>query len=572
MSKKDKTKKFYGLGGASAAEEPVPHEGTPEKNESFDTGSIVPMIAASRNLQRDQSEFAGHNREHAIVNPPYDPWILVCLVEESSILPQMIDIMATNISGYGYELVPNYMTHDQEGNPLEPPAEVEAERSLALEFLETANLEDGLLGVLDKADRDREVTGNSYTEVLRDPKGRIRALSHLRSYRMRLGKLSEPVKITVPFRTSTGKQIQVPRLRRFRTFVQNRDGKVRYFKEFGDPRHLNMKTGTYSLNPIEPNKNGTSNTATEVIHRAIYSTYSDYGIPRWVGGVTHVKASRQASELIVDWFTHAPIGAKIALVSGGAFVEDSLNTALAEIDDMARGSKNAFSLITLTSESSEAGGGGLLNDTRPVAPSVSFEDLAYELPNEIYSGDGNLIDGSMDRIGRMFRLPPVYWGASDDYSRAAVQTARATTEEQVFRPIRAQVWERLFNHHILPLIGVTSWKFKLLGANTTDDAEIAAHVKDFEAAVGPNAIIRLWNKITGQELETITEEWGDRPIALTMALLQSGIDPNATLEEAAEALANATPSIPVDQQEAAEKALKVVKALAHAEEMASWLC
>ena len=514
--------------------ERVPVEGTPDAPAALDrSGASLGVIAASRSLPRDES-WADLVQDGTVVEPPYDPWSLVCTVEESDTLPALIDAVATNVSGYGVELVPLFPKRDPEtGEPVAPPAGAEAERETLELFLATCDPEHGFAGVIDLADRDRETVGWSTIEILRNKEGVVSALQHVRSYATRLGKLSPQILVDVPVRAPSGEIVTVPRWRRFRTIVQIVDDRRRFFKQFGDPRHVNCNTGAVRPPDGQPwvGTDGSSEEATEVLYQRIYAPHTDYGVPRWIGASPHVRAAREAGELIVRWFRNAPIGAKLLTVSGGALVPGSLKKLTKDIADMGVGSKNAFGLVAVEAEGQTSGDS--MDDSRPVPPRLELADLAYVIPEHLYQGDGNLIDGGRERVARMFRLPPLYLGASQDYSRAAVSTARAFAEEQVFVPLREKVWHRWFRAELLPALGINHWTIELRGASTTDDTEVAAAVDNFEKAISPNAMIRAWNKLTGQDEQPITEPWGDRPVAVTLALLEQGLDPNAPLADVA---------------------------------------
>lgn len=518
-----------------AAPEPLPDDGT--GTSSPVEGRRLPAIAASRQAPDRETTWSALYGNGAALEPPYDPWALCATVEESGALPFLIDTIATNVSGFGVELVPTFPKRDPDGKEVKPPADAAAERARLQLFVTSCALPFGIEGIMDRVDRDVETIGWGAFEVLRDRAGKVAALESMRGYQLRLGRVSEPILVDQPvYDPESGEQVAVPRWRRFRRVIQIVDGVPTYFREFGDPRPMRRDTGEYGEVGGKPFGRGLD--ATEVMVFSLYNPRTPYGIPRWVGGSAHARAEREASDLVVSWFLDAPIGAKLAMVAGGAWAKDSMKRATDQIDLMARGRANAWTIIGLEAEVAQ--GGAFDDGTGPAAPRIALEDLAFTLPVELYAGDGNLIDGSARRLARLFRLPPIYWGASDDYSRAAVNSARATGEEQVMRPIRRLRWESRFNGELLPAMGIRHWRIRLKGANTTDDTEIAGAVGGFVAGGGasPNALITLWNEMTGQEQAPIVEPWGDRPFPLTTALVGAGKDPNLGLDEIA-ALAEA---------------------------------
>ena len=513
-----------------ARPEPMPDDGTGATSPV--EGRRMPAIAASRQAQDRETSWQTLYGNGAALEPPYDPWALCATVEESGALPFLIDTIATNVSGFGVELVPTFPKRDPDGKELKPPAEAAAERARLQLFVTSCALPFGIEGIMDRVDRDVETIGWGAFEVLRDRSGKVAALESMRAYQLRLGRVSEPILVDQPvYDPESGESLALPRWRRFRRVIQIVDGIATYFREFGDPRPMRRDTGEYGEAGGKPFGSGLD--ATEVMVFTLYNPRTPYGIPRWVGGSAHARAEREASDLVVSWFLDAPIGAKLAMVAGGAWAKDSMKNAVDSIDLMARGRANAWTIIGLEAEVAQ--GGAFDDGTGPAAPRIALEDLAFTLPVELYAGDGNLIDGSARRLARLFRLPPIYWGASDDYSRAAVNSARATGEEQVMRPIRRLRWESRLNGELLPAMGIKHWRVRLKGANTSDDTEIAGSVAGFVTGGGasPNALITLWNEMTGQEQPPITEPWGDRPFPLTTALVAGGKDPNLGLDEIA---------------------------------------
>lgn len=529
--------KIPGLPGMKPEPGEVPSEGTPKEHPRVQ-GSVLPVVAASRRVEQTAGKWAGLIDKGQVIAPPYDPFELVCAVEESDTLPQAISAMATNVGGFGYELVPLFKTTDPDtGDKLPPPPEAESERAVLELFLASCNLELGLAGLLELADTDCETIGWATIEVLRNAAGEVAAFEHVPAYTMRLGRTLPRVLVECPFRhPTTGKLVTIPRWRTFRLLVQQQAGRVVYFKSYGDPRHVNSATGEVQATAWGTDEQGNDLNATEVIYRRIYAPHTPYGVPRWVGGSPHVRAGREAAELLVDWFLNAPIGMKLALVAGGTFKADSLADAMDKIDNGSRGSDHAWSLVTLEAES-DSTGDPLADEGKDRPPSLALEDVTYEVPPSLYFGDGNLIDGSHRRIRRMFKLPAIYFGDSEaESNRAAADTARAVAEEQVFRPLRRLRWETLFNSELLPSMGVNFWSVRLLGAVTGDNEAAFRGLGPFNEGGGTsvNSLRRVFAETVGLESAAlINEPWADKPLTLVIELVKLGLDPNKSMTDLA---------------------------------------
>lgn len=543
----------------------VPQEGTPDRVKGRTEGSTLPVVAASRSIPDTGSQWAGLVESGRILDPPYDPWLLVCAVDESDTLPQCVDVMARNIGGHGIKLEALFDTRDKlTGAELEPPPEAAAERETLDLWLAALNVPHGLQGLVDLADRDTETVGWGCLEVLRDQSGQVADLGHIPAYTIRLGPEHPPVLVDRTIRhPTTGKLVTVRRWARFRLFCQVKEGRTVWFKAYGDPRHVNARTGEVRAPDAEPwtaDAGGNAVEATELVYVRNYHPATPYGVPRWLGGIPHVRASRSAAELLVDWFDNAPIGVFLAWIAGGRWKDGAIEALQDQIDHGGRGMANAWNVVALEGEAA-GGSGDPLDETKDAPAKAGLSPLAAEVPAALYQGRDSLIDRNAVRVRGMFRLGAIYFGDSEGESnRAAADTARAIGEEQVFRPLRASRWENLINGQILPSMGINHWRITFEGATTADDTEgLTAALGSLVQGGGasPNALARLYSDLTGQAVELVAEPWADRPLELTLALLTQGLDPNKPLAElAAEVKAKA--------EEAARQAAELAKAKAEA--------
>lgn len=544
----DLARKFTPVVDARPGE--VPRQGTPSSsNDARAGGSTLPVVAASRSIPDTGDLWANLLESGKILAPPYEPWLLVCAVDESDTLPQAVDVMARNIGGHGVKLVPLFPTRDEvTGAELEAPPEAKAEREQLELWLAALNMPHGLVGLMDLADRDTETVGWGTLEVLRDQLGNVADLGHLPAYTVRLGPEHPPVLVDRTIRhPGSGELVTLRRWARFRMYAQMKEGRTVWFKQYGDPRHVNWKTGqirSATAGAWGEDEQGNSLEATELIYVRIYHPATPYGVPRWLGGIPHIRASRSAAELMVDWFDNAPIGVFLAWIAGGRWKDGAIDTLQDQIDHGARGMANAWNVVALEGDAGQSGERDALDETRDAPAKAGISPLNAELPEGLYKGRDSLIDRNAVRVRAMFRLGAIYFGDSEGESnRAAADTARSIGEEQVFRPLRAARWENLLNHQVLPSLGVNFWALELEGAVTADDTEGLGKALGSMVTGGgasPNALSRLYSDMTGQALELVAEPWGDRPLVLTMALLAAGLDPNKPLSElAAEAAAKA---------------------------------
>jgi capsid portal protein len=150
--------------------------------------------------------------------------------------------METNIDGFGYILEPEEgVEKDKDGKW--PPA-IQKEYNKIKNFFEYCHPEESFTEIRRKTRKDIETVGFGFWELLENGKGELVGIEHLEAYTMRLTKLDkEPIEIKMNVKTEDNQFEQVPFMKRFRRYVQIREGQRVYFKEFGDPRIFGAKTG-----------------------------------------------------------------------------------------------------------------------------------------------------------------------------------------------------------------------------------------------------------------------------------------------------------------------------------------
>src|SRR5690606_7300353 len=124
-----------------------------------------------------------------------------------------------------------------------------------------------------------------------------------------------------------------------------------------------------------------------------------------------------------------------------------------------------------------------------------------------------------DQIRRAFRLPPIFVGRSDDYTRATAESSRELADEQIFAPERDE-FDNFVNKHMMPELGAVYHKFQSNSPNTTDNAQLVRILADAEKTGGMTpAIARtILEDILSLDLPDFPEGFPkDLPFSLTMA-------------------------------------------------------
>jgi capsid portal protein len=125
-----------------------------------------------------------------------------------------------------------------------------------------------------------------------------------------------------------------------------------------------------------------------------------------------------------------------------------------------------------------------------------------------------------DKVRRAFRLPPIFVGKSEDYTRATAEASRKLAEEQVFSPEREDM-DRQFTQFFVDL-GYGYWEYKSFSPNVTDPSDLTEVLKSTEktGALTPRIARTVVGEILNRTLDDFEGELPfdpDTPFSLTMA-------------------------------------------------------
>ncbi|MCY7713824.1 phage portal protein [Bacillus altitudinis] len=434
-----------------------------------------------------------------VIEPPYNIKELKQMAEYSTILQQCIDAYKTNILGFGFGVEYAFDFNAEDVKPVKKKT-AEKEWTRLEEFARYMNYDESAEVVLGYVIEDREKTGNGFVEVLREGTGKPAGIEYLDAQYLRVCKLSDPVDVEFRY-TESGQVKSLQRKKRFRKYVQQVNTKKVFFKEYGDPRTMNAATGEYS------EKTPPELVASEVIHFKIGS--GTYGVPRWIGNIVNMYGARKAEELNYLYFKQGRHVPAAITVENGMLSESSYEQ-LQEYMNGIEGSDNAHKFLLLEVEGIPKKD-ELSNDEEPANVKVNIKSLA-----EILQEDALFLEydeKTRNKIRSSFRLPPIYTGESQDYNKATADTARKTTEEQVFQPERMIITGKL-NTLFLPDLDLWHVRLILNGPDFRDPLEIAKVLTPFiqAGAVSPNDLRDLAGRILGKTLEEWPEEEYHRPI------------------------------------------------------------
>jgi PBSX family phage portal protein len=439
------------------------------------------------------------------VKPPFNMAALLRMAIENSTLKQCIETMVTNVSGHGHRL--EFIgDQDQVQN-----AEVLQEAKDIEEFLNHINGDYSILELKKRVRWDLEAVGNAFIEVARNRKGQITAAWHVPGHLMRLTETDKKPTVvtqTLP-RFGTLEKTQVEKY--FRRFVQIKGMKRVYFKEFGDPRQIDPTNGA------ENNSLSFEDTATEIIHMALYHAGSAYGLPRWINNVVAIQGSRQAELTNLDFFSENAVPAMVVLVAGGMISQGTMS-ALENHFTALRGRQAANRVVIVEAFGDQE---AKSEDGTVPPPKLELKPLSSERPKE-----GMFLEYDKmqtDKVRSSFRLPPIFLGLSQDYTHATANTSYDVAEGQVFGPERVKE-DDIVNRKLLGGYDVKYWEVRSNPPRITDPSEILDAVSKFDTvgAMTPNTAVGIANELFDLQMTRIKEPWGNLPMAVVDKLITSG--------------------------------------------------
>ena len=456
-----------------------------------------------------------------IIEPPYSFYDLVTFVEMSSILPQAIDAMCQNCEGYGYNLIEAKMTKEEREQHAET---ISAERDEINAFFDYCNYDMSFTALRKKLRSDYETLGNAFFEVLRNKTGRIDGFEYLKGITMRLAGLSKPVLTEVKqIKPNAWEYEKSMRYKRFRAYAQIIGEDKVYFKEFGDQRVMNAYTGDYvTENQISEMRERSVpfKPATEVIHLRRESSRSPYGIPRWISQVPSIAGSRAAEEVNLSHFDHKTVPPMVILVSGGKLNPATVERIKEHIQNEAKGRENYHAVLVIEADSAINGFGPQGGETSQ--PRIDIKPLSQV-------NDAKFLEYDHDnrrKVRSSFRLPPLYTGETEDYTRATAIESRNIAEEQVFGPEKAN-FDFMINRKIFADMGILFHTFETRSSpvdNRKDQTDITKILSD-TGALTINEIRQLADRVVEIELDDVKDEGIHTPVKLLEANRQGLLFP-----------------------------------------------
>lgn len=478
--------------------------------------SVSPKdIRKSRSASIEDDDLDVLGLQGRVIEPPLSLTDLAVLQEFSTELRQTTDAIAIGIDGFGGRLLQRKMTDEYKEKY---KVEIQEERDFLDNLLDYPNPTESFVKLRKETTREKELTGNAYWEL-------VPTFGNTKRYSCINRVNSATVRITKTDRTLTRMGLNFIKKdfnvgtkyfqKRFRRFVQIINRKKVYFKEFGDPRIIDRRTGDVADENLDRRF-----WATELFHHKIDSRRrTPYGMPRFTGNIISIKGSRQADETNIITLMNNNIPSFAVLANGGMLTQGSVDRIREFVDTQIKGSSNYSKWLILEGESS--------HDSLSSPSSVKMEivPLARNQHQDMLwqSYDEN----NAKKLRRNFRIAPILVGASENYDRATAQVSEGLTEKYVFNPEREEI-DRDINK-ILFAQGIRFWTFKSNSPNVTNDEDLVRILTGAErsGALTPRISRMLLEDILNRELPTFDDTPDDFnpdvPFSFTLAKLMQSV-------------------------------------------------
>ncbi len=462
-----------------------------------------------------------------VIDPYYDLASLYDLADYSSELGQNIAAMVTNIAGFGGRLKPR-LTEAESKN-----LDGKTKRAVKEQYVRLFNLfNSGIMGAatgshsgrmtmrqLQVRTRDSlEKTATAYWEILADElpktdeKGNVVRNAYGAKVHERVGlrylsalnvlpterdekstKAEMPVIcLELPDGDENVEFVRVHKMKpvaiHFRRYVQRIGAQEIWFKEIGDPRPLDRKTGR-QLTPGEVDAGVEQ--ASEIFPWGLPSDTTAHGRVRWIGNLLTVNGDRAAEEVNYDTLEHDAIPALLFLVGGqNVRLSEDTRDALSEYEHLENRNRARAIVVEAEPFDSAQQTGPAMLDVKPLV-SAQMHDAMFS----------NYQKGNADKIRSSFRQSPVFIGRETTAGKNAVEPARRLTDEQVYKPARDDADETI-NDILLPFFGIIYWCWESIGPSVTDDQDMIKVMTAMEqvGAMTPRIGRRLGSDIVNQDL------------------------------------------------------------------------
>jgi capsid portal protein len=215
-----------------------------------------------------------------------------------------------------------------------------------------------------------------------------------------------------------------------------------------------------------------------------------------------------------DLFENQVVPPLAIMVSGGKLTNEAVED-IKQILLQKRGTEN-FNKVLLLEAVTE---GDITDKTQA---KIELKELSSARKED--SMFTNYTDAGEHRIRGSFRLPPLYLGRADTYSKSTADSSKMVAEEQVFVPER-ELFDEIINLTIMEELAAQYHSFKSKGPRLITGEQIIDGFREFGklGVFTINEGIRLANRTLGLDITLYKEAWANYPIAIVVELARLGL-------------------------------------------------
>lgn len=535
-----------------------------------DTASEAAVILGIEqvNIPFMPGQLPGSNAESDEENPfsggwvrwPVSPKSLIKAVKTNGGLHAVCSAVADGCAGVRYSIVPRFSgSQVEEGFKADEPGtwtpEAKKQRIALQVLIQTGFRGQGAKSLrmgFREQEMDRTILGWGGIIVSREPiKGKSTSVpkpTFFSRFEACNAHWSSPdyraTMVPVPVALEDGTIFWVEEPRHFRRLkVQLANNHIRYYKEYGDWRAMDARTGKFSngnrhVPSVTPGKPGTYNPgkldkkavqATEVMTwRTPLPGLYPYG---WSGWHSELKSSEAANEHIdlVLSYLKSGLHSVILAAANRPFEAATAQEAVNKIDTLGRGREGLASLITLALVPSDS---ATSQPTMPFTDATAdrgrliLHELTTRLPSELMQSEG--LQKSLNlRFSEAERIPGILLGRSDNYNFATASAAWSVVNRLRFGPHHEE--REAFLDRILIEMGITLWRIEIESPEW-DESEPLTGITSASGQLGGvsvNQAMKVFTDTAGLEFNPVNEWWGSVPMPFVKAILESS-DPAHT--------------------------------------------
>ncbi len=453
----------------------------------------VKVIKAKKiNKATNKTQIANDTSLSEWIKPEYNQFGLSEMVSTSSILPQCIRAYKQNIAGFGIGV--KYKNEEQEES-----SAMKAEFDNLSDIIETITMEKDTKSLFEELIEKRETYGIAYLEVIRNVADEVVEVSLVDDVETikKTNPLTPYISIEIFYKGKT-----IERKKQFCKYKQEKNHKVVYFKEFGDPRTMDKRTGKYlkdgEVLELEYHAN-------EILEFKLST--KNYGEPRWIGQSTGIYGARSAENLNNNYFENGRHTPLIVSVSGGTLSDESYDKLQQYMDNI-KGEAGQHSFILL-----EVDGNAEAGFEEDKMPKIEIKSIADVLQKDELFQD--YLNNNRKKVQSSFLLPDIYVGYTTEFNRATAEVAQEVTENQVFQPERKSL-EWIINNKLL-----SGYKFEHVeiffrapDISNVDSLINLLNAANSSAGITPNKAKDIVYTALGETAEEYDGDWANIPLEI----------------------------------------------------------